>query len=766
MTEPLRFLLVEDSPTDAKLLMHALRRERPDTEIERVEDEASMRRALATQKWDGVVSDWSLPTFGALEALSVLQSTGLDLPFIIVSGTIGEEAAVEAMRAGAHDYVLKGNLTRLSAAIDREIRECKLREVHRTQEMRFKALIEKSAEGIFLSDADRLITYASPAAEKILGRTGNEILGRRISEFIHEADLPLIDATAREVRSCPGAQRFIEFRIRRPSGEIRWAECVSKNHLADPIVAGIVTNLRDVTERKKAAEALRVSEERFTRLAESGIVGIITADFEGRILDANPSYLKSSGYTMEDFTTGGIRWADLIPRDLHESTARVTQALLTTGVAPVFESAVIAKDGRRIPLLVGAAMIDETRCVAFSIDLTEQRRAEAALRTTEEHLRQAQKMEAVGRLAGGVAHDFNNVLSVILTYGDLLYADLPPDDPMREDVDEIRKAGKRAATLTRQLLMFSRQQVLEPRVLDLNEILAGLDKMLPRLIGEDIEIVSRREPALATTRVDPSSMEQVIMNIVVNARDAMPTGGTLTIETDNVSVDEALAAKIQAKKTGPHVVITVSDTGTGMDDATMSHIFEPFFTTNAKEKGTGLGLSTVFGIVEQSEGAIAVESAVGKGTTFRLYVPAEGVAREPAKTTTSTRALKGSETILLIEDEEQVRAVARGILKRNGYQVIEARGPDDAAKICRGHDGPIHLLLTDVAMPVISGPDLAARLKPIRPEMKVLFMSGYTSDDTVRRSALQADIEFLQKPLTPDSLARKVRDVLDRIAAT
>lgn len=256
------------------------------------------------------------------------------------------------------------------------------------------------------------------------------------------------------------------------------------------------------------------------------------------------------------------------------------------------------------------------------------------------------------------------------------------------------------------------------------------------------------------------------MNLVVNARDAMPTGGTLTIETDNVNVDEKLAGKIHAKRTGPHVVVTVADTGTGMDDATMSHIFEPFFTTKAKDKGTGLGLSTVFGIVEQSEGAIAVESAVGQGTTFRIYVPAEGVPIEPAKGLSSTRALKGSETILLIEDEDQVRAVARGILKRNGYEVIEARGPDEAAMICKGHDGPIHLLLTDVVMPVVSGPELAERLKPLRPEMKVLFMSGYTNDETVRRNALHADIDFLQKPLTPDSLARKVRDVLDRSAST
>jgi signal transduction histidine kinase/ActR/RegA family two-component response regulator len=394
-------------------------------------------------------------------------------------------------------------------------------------------------------------------------------------------------------------------------------------------------------------------------------------------------------------------------------------------------------------------------------DVTERRRVEEALRKTEEQLRQAQKMEAVGRLAGGVAHDFNNVLSVILSYGEMLLADMKPGDPVRADIEEMHKAGERAADLTRQLLMFSRQQVLAPKVLDLNDVLTSMDKMLQRILGADVDLVSLPTQPLGRVRADPSSVEQVIMNLVVNARDAMPTGGKLTMETANVVLDEAYAQAHLGVKPGAHVMLAVTDTGTGIEKATLARIFEPFFTTKESGKGTGLGLSTVFGVVQQSGGSVWVYSEVGKGTTFKVYLPRVDAAVEAVGDTVPPTTLRGTETILLVEDDDQVRVVARGILRRSGYDVIEAHNAGEALLSSEQHAGTIHLLLTDVVMPQMSGPELAKRLVSVRPDMKVLCMSGYTDDSIVRHGVLEAHIAYLQKPITPEALTARVRGVLD-----
>jgi len=443
---------------------------------------------------------------------------------------------------------------------------------------------------------------------------------------------------------------------------------------------------------------------------------------------------------------------------------------------------ILNQDGKDIPfVLVTGSLRDEdaVECVKKGISdyvlkdrmarlpvairkALQEKAQRAARRRLEEQLQQSQKMEAIGRLAGGVAHDFNNLLTIINGYSQLILDRLSSEDPVRGHVNQIKEAGDRAAALTRQLLAFSRKQVLSPQLLDLTEVVTGIDKMLRRLIGEDIELVTVNTSGLWLVKTDPGQIDQVIMNLVVNARDAMPQGGRLTIETTNLNMDDSFPGRHPAIVPGRYVMLAVSDTGTGMSEEVKSRIFEPFYTTKKHGKGTGLGLSTVYGIVKQSGGYIWAYSEPGKGTTFKVYLPvAEGALKEVGRTEEHPHPTGGSETVLLVEDNESVRTFVQSVLESKGFKLLQANGSEDALRIIENHDGPIHLLLTDVVMPRMSGPELATRLAPLHPEAKVLYMSGYTDNAIVHHGVLDPGTHFLQKPFVPETLILKIREVLD-----
>ena len=511
-----------------------------------------------------------------------------------------------------------------------------------------------------------------------------------------------------------------------------------------------------VSERE---EQLREGEERFRTMTESAVDAVVTADANENIVSWNRGAREAFGYSPEEVL--GTPLARLVPSHLRQADEDGRERLAPTHVTPAVERPVelhgVRKDGRVFPIELSLARWETRRGAFLTViirDITERRQL-------EEQFRQAQKMESIGRLAGGLAHDFNNLLTVIGGHADLLHGRLSPDDPLHRRVGLIQEAAEHAADLTRQLLAFSRKQVLAPQVLDLNTIVCEIEPMLRRLIGEDVDLVTAPARGLWSIKADPAQMKQILLNLAVNARDAMPQGGKLTIETENVELDEHYARLHPDVAAGTYVMLAVSDTGIGMAEEVRSRIFEPFFTTKPSGQGTGLGLATVYGIVKQSNGAISVYTEPGLGTTFKVYLPR---VLEPAEAVAAPAAgagRGGSETILLAEDNEMVRTLTCEILKRQGYTVVEARHGADALDIARRYHGPIHLLLTDVVMPEMSGPELVSRLGPIRPQMKIVYMSGYTADAIDHQGMLDEGIEFLPKPVGVDTLVRKIREVLD-----
>jgi two-component system cell cycle sensor histidine kinase/response regulator CckA len=690
-------------------------------------------------------------------------------------------------------------------------------------------IVASVPSGLLLLSADLRVLSANRSFLESFFLRRDEVVGRGLEEVVRAEGLV---RRAREVMQSGVAQPDMLFELhllhRQETRPVRVT--MTGIRIEEQEEARLLLIIEDLTEEERLQSARLASEQRFQDLVQ-GLDAIV---WEADAATLRFSFVSQRAQTIFGFPTE--RWLEqpswfserIHPEDRAKVMA-LCRAALTRGEDHELEYRALTAAGeivwlRDIVHVVPDGPGNAGQLRGLTVDLTELKHADEALRTSEDHLRQAQKMDAVGKLAGGIAHDFNNLLMVIRGDSDLMLRRLPPIHPLRKNAEGIREAADQAATLTRQLLAFSRKQVLAPKVLELNSIVAGMQTMLQRLIGETINLVVVPEPTLNRVKADPGQIEQVMMNLAVNARDAMPDGGRLMIRTANVQAGEVPPPPGGAAAApGPHVMLEVSDTGTGMDADTQVHLFEPFFTTKEQGKGTGLGLSTVYGIVEQSGGSIAVDTELGRGTTFRIYLPQVDAPAQPRESpvapatrfptarpatpapgrpapavvaavasTTAPPALprvaqapaaqvssrvaattpgsptvaprstpSRAETILLVEDALRVRAVVREILEMNGYHVLEARHGAEALEISERHQGPIHIMVTDVVMPQMSGRELAQRLAPVRPDMKVLYMSGYTDDAIVRHGVLGAGMAFLSKPFTPDALAVKVREVLE-----
>ena len=681
------------------------------------------------------------------------------------SPVLGRVVEVVGVRKGGAEFpvelsvgVWKGGEHTFFTSIMRDVTERKRAEEDARENVeRFRAAFDRTGVGSALVGRDGRFLKVNPALCRALGYPEAELLATTFQDLTHPddlaADLAHLDRLAAgEVTTYSMDKRYIH-----KDGSVVWGH-LSVSAVPDSVggVAYYVSQIQDVTERKRAETALRMRD----RAIEAIALGVCITDAslpDNPIVYVNRGFETLTGYSAADVVGKNCRL--LQGPNTDPAALDVVRTAVRGGVACAVELVNYRKDGTPFYNALSVAPVRDdagavVQFIAAQVDTT-------AFRRLEDQLRQSQKMEAVGHLAGGVAHDFNNLLTVINGYTEMLLAGAAPADQVPALLAEVQAAGARAADLTRQLLAFSRKTILQPKVVDLNDLVAGIQRMLARLIGEDVRLATSLRPGIGRVRVDPGQLEQVLVNLAVNARDAMPTGGRLTIETDAADLDEGYARTHPEVRPGRYVLLSMSDTGTGMSDEVKARIFEPFFTTKGVGQGTGLGLATVYGIIKQSGGHLSVYSEVGKGTAFKVYLPVALDA--PAATTVfKTPPPRGTETVLLVEDEARVRAMTGIALRGGGYTVLEAGSAEEATRVFAARpEGAVDLLLTDVVMPGASGRVLAERLSAAAPGLKVLYMSGYTDDAVVRHGLLAAEVAFVQKPFALDALLQKVRKVLD-----
>jgi two-component system, cell cycle sensor histidine kinase and response regulator CckA len=764
---PLRILILEDVPMDAELLEYELARASIPFLSRRVDSRDAFLNELDQFRPDLILSDYTLPRFDGMTALSLARERAPSIPFLIVTGSVNEETAVGCMKAGATDYLLKSNLARIGpaieAALERErahAEKSKAESALAASERRFRSLVQNSSDLVTVLAPDGTITYASDSAERIVGYSPADLVGTSLLGYLDTSHAEQVRGLL-HTNGKTGVSGPIEFSLRRPDGSAVWLEAVGSNLLTDPTIRGIVLTARDVNERKRADLALRESEERYRDLFDNASDLVCMAATDGSLLYVNKAWQHGTGYGDDEI--GRMQLLDLVHPDSRLYYAEVVDRVLRGERLDHVELVFMPKAGTPITVEgnLSCTFKDGVPSAVRGIyrDITERKRV-------EEQLRRAERMQAAGKLAGGVAHEVNNMMTGVIGFSEFVLRSLEPGDPRRADVEEVIKAGTRAADVTRQLLAFTRQQVLRPQMVQINAVVSEMEKMLRRSVGEDKLLELRLSPDSGEIRADRGQLEQVLINLVLNARDAMTGHGRVSIETAVAVWDEVYAQRHGGVDIplGRYVMLAVSDNGCGMDADVQERIFEPFFTTKPIGQGTGLGLSTVYGIVKQSGGYIWVYSEPGEGSVFKVYLPQARVAADPDEPTplAVTASGRGSETILVIEDENVVRNLACRGLRDHGYDVVEARNGAEALRYMRKHPRKIDLVVSDVVMPEMGGRELGQRLAIQDPDLPVLYMSGYTGEDVVQRGLLDPGAPFQQKPFTPAGLALKIRAMLDQ----
>jgi len=754
----IRILHLEDKASDARLVQRTLEREGMAITVTVARSEQEFKQAFEQGEYDIILGDYRLPGWNGIDALRWSRSMHLDVPFILVTATLGDEQAAVCIKEGAADYVLKDRLERLPVAIKNAVEENRLRVERdaaqkklRDAAQQYRLLFEANPTPMWVARIDdKSILAVNDAIVEHYGYTQEEFLRMSILDVLPPEDVPVLLARY-ENQFEPQVRHVGIRRHRKKNGTPMLVDVTIRDIIFQDIEARIAL-LRDVTAQLHA-------EEQHRSIIHGAPFGIYRVKADGTLLLANPALVTMLGYESEE------EILKLNSADFYENPDD-RQKLLNLAQVPGVVSHEMEwkrKDhatlqvrmvGRRLKIENG----DDATYEVFVEDITERRSLEA-------QFLQAQKMEAVGQLAGGIAHDFNNLLMVIRGNAQILKE--LRNDPAKVDHHSLQivKAADKAASVARQLLVFSRKQTLTREPMDLNATIADLWKMLPRLLGEDIEMHTDLDPELGVVCADQGQMEQIVMNLAVNARDAMPKGGKLTIETANVHFETTAIWGAGQIRPGEYVVLAVKDTGSGMSPETQARIFEPFFTTKERGKGTGLGLATVYGIVKQSNGFIRVDSEAGRGTTFFIYLPLAKDAAIASAAPAQEVATAGSETILVVEDDEMLRELMTEYLSSKGYKVMLATSGIEALAVFKSGIASIDLLMTDVVLPGMGGQELAAALRELEPEMQIIFVSGYTDrelDDTI----LGEHSRFLHKPFSLNNLAQHVREVLDRKAKT